>query len=194
MLEKQQDATSKGAQAAEEEAAAQEQRLRHQISSCVRTTLALRKDQHALLDVFADLLLADVASNRPGTTSDTSGAASPSTTLPILCGSDLPASEREAEAAWGPLLTSTLGLDDAEPADLAHACAQLLDALGAAAAQLEEEAGLAGQRDQRDEEGGGALEEGACEMCERVMPLTKHHLIPRCEGRKLTSFGSGGRA
>mmetsp|Transcript_15536 Transcript_15536/g.19891 ORF Transcript_15536/g.19891 Transcript_15536/m.19891 type:complete len:196 (-) Transcript_15536:552-1139(-) len=33
------------------------------------------------------------------------------------------------------------------------------------------------------------LEDGCCEMCERFMPLTRHHLIPREEHKKYKKMG-----
>ncbi len=82
---------------------------------------------------------------------------------PLAC-----ARPTQAEALWSPLLYDNLDTG-VESEDVTSFCEQLLTSLRAVAEEQAE------QGSAESSEG----EEGACEMCERVMKLTKHHLIPR---------------
>jgi hypothetical protein len=85
---------------------------------------------------------------------------------------DLPCTSSAALEAWGPLIQDHLG-DNADSQDVAGFCADCLSALANVAAQHNGGVG-------DDSSDGSGTESGVCELCEREMPLTRHHLIPRC--------------
>lgn len=70
----------------------------------------------------------------------------------------------------------------ADPDDVADFLSTLHRRLQALASELQGRGGGPGGEDGGDGSDGEALPDGACAMCERVMPLTRHHLIPRVGG------------
>jgi hypothetical protein len=80
---------------------------------------------------------------------------------------------RSEEALAARVDAVTAGFDDAaeELAELPHTLWRKLQAALRAARDAAEEASA----------GADALEDGCCGLCERRMPLTKHHLIPRSQ-------------
>ena len=88
---------------------------------------------------------------------------------------DAPARDCEALAARVADVAASLDLDDdtVPPADLAAALWRQ----------------LAAWRDAEQAAAGEDLPPGCCELCERRMPLTRHHLIPRSQHGALRARG-----
>jgi hypothetical protein len=129
------------------------------VTCAVRGHFALAQERAWVADFMAELVCSQLYIER---NAELDGEDDPAAFVELDL-SAVPADVEEAEALWGSILVEQL--DGAEPEDVRGFCAQVLAGIRELA-----EGGVS------EEEDG---EEGACEMCERVMPLTKHHLIPR---------------
>lgn len=92
--------------------------------------------------------------------------------LDVLEGDGVPENQDVARARWEQTMVD-LEVTPLDEDDIQQSYSLLLQAVHDA---------LANEINPED-----VLADDACEMCERVMPLTRHHLIPKCEVKYFTS-------